>query len=100
MFVQPAYQPPPQTAAMPMPAPVAMPAPTPPAPVAMDFQGFMQGLTQRMAGNASLNAEYLGTVVQRVSAAYQQPLNAITDISNFPHMIEYAVATMVQDGRW
>lgn len=119
----PIPQPVPQLASVPMPAPVAAPIAQPmPAPVVevapqpeamaqqpLDFMGFMthiqeQTMKQDANGAPMIHTDYLADLTRRVSAAYephgQPPLTAITDIGAFPHMIEYAIALIKNDGRW
>jgi hypothetical protein len=107
----PAYTPP-----MPnMAPPSAPPAYTPPQPYVqqqpapppqqMDFQQFMQHLTQRMqlrdqAGNPIIDAGYLASVVSRINAGMQRQFTAITDISSDVNAVNYAIAIMTQDQRW
>ena len=89
-------------------APIAQPAPEPaPAPAAegIDFHTFMQQLSAQMqkrdeTGQPVINADYLAQATAEISGAWSVPLNAITDISNNPQMITYAVQVFQRDGKW
>lgn len=114
-FVPPVTYPPVATPAPQPAAPVAAPAltpapvaaPQPAAPVTLDFNGFMQKLSQLMAmqdanGAPWVDAAYLNTVCSRLSAAYQlpQPISAITELSVNQDWINYAIQLMQRDGKW
>jgi hypothetical protein len=95
------------------PQPVAAPVYQPPAPQPVaqpvagqyDFNGFMskvqQLLQQRDAAGAPLiDAGYLNNVSVRVGQAWQQPVNAITDLMPNQAMIDYAIQVMFSEGKW
>lgn len=91
----------------PMQQPVQQPVQQmqPQQPQSMDFATFMAGLQQRLAnrdanGNPLIDANYLAQKVAQLSQAFGTPLNAITDLGNYPQMINYAVQLMQTDGRW
>lgn len=99
---------PPVAAVPPMPAAPEQPAASqqPPAPAAaLDFNGFMQGISAAMQkkdanGSPLVDAAYLAQKTAQIGQAYGVQLNAITDLSNHPEMIGYAVQLMQFDGRW
>jgi hypothetical protein len=87
--------------------PVQQPQQQPaPQPGTVDFNGFMQHLTGKMAQPAPdgsgmlVDAAYLQRVVGEISAAFQTQLTVITDISANPQMIGYAIQLMQRDGKW
>ena len=90
-----------------MPAAPTPPPETAPAPAAegIDFHTFMQQLSAQMqkrdeTGQPVINADYLAQATAEISGAWSVPLNAITDISNNPQMITYAVQVFQRDGKW
>ena len=101
---QPAPMPvPPQPA--PAPAPMATPPaaapqqPAPPAAGSVDFSAFMQHIQSKLP-TGEMDAAYLNGVAQRIATAFNQPVNAITDIAANPQMIDYAVQLMQLDQKW
>ena len=101
---QPVYQQPaapvyPAVQQIMQPAPVQQPAPVGPAAGTVDFNGFMTHL-QTLLPIGRTDAAHLASVAQRVGAAFNQPVNAITDIAANQQMIDYAVQVMIADGRW
>jgi hypothetical protein len=71
----------------------------------LDFNGFMQHLTQQMqkrdvAGNPLIEANYLASVCQRLSAMIGKPITNITDVNGDPQAIAQTVAIISADGRW
>jgi len=108
MPAAPTPPPMPQVDQQPAPAAPGAPAPEPaPAPAAegIDFHTFMQQLSAQMqkrdeTGQPVINADYLAQATAEISGAWSVPLNAITDISNNPQMITYAVQVFQRDGKW
>lgn len=104
--MQPATAPAATPAAMPMPANPEPAAAAPQQPVAeMDFMQFMQSLANLMNkqdanGMPLVDYNYLNKIKDEIGGAYNQPLNAITDLQNYPHMIGYAVQLLQRDGKW
>ena len=94
---------PPQPA--PAPAPMATPPaaapqqPAPPAAGSVDFSAFMQHIQSKLP-TGEMDAAYLNGVAQRIATAFNQPVNAITDIAANPQMIDYAVQLMQLDQKW
>jgi hypothetical protein len=112
----PVYQPPVQQQQQPAPVqqyqppvqqqPVYQPAPVQqPQAGQFDFNAFMQKvqvlLQSRDANGAPLiDANYLNNVSQRVGAAFQTPVAAITDLMPNQAMIDYAIGMMFSEGKW
>lgn len=97
----PAMQPVQQQPAPVQPVPAPQPAPTGP----MDFNQFMGALTTQMSkrdanGAPLIDAPYLVNVTQEIATAFNTPLSVITDISNYPQMIGYAIQIFQRDQRW
>ena len=77
--------------------------------VAVDFGAFMQNIAAKAAqigpdGQPLINVDYLARITAEISnafapAGYPQ-LTAITDISQYPDMVNYAVQLLQRDGRW
>ncbi len=104
-FMPPPYTPPAPVAAAPVytpPAPPAYQPPpaapvyTPPAPI--DFNGLMQRISQ-LFSTQQITPDYLQSLTQRLSQAFNLPVNAITDIAANPAMIGYAFDMMRADGK-
>lgn len=87
------------------PPPAAVPS-APPVPGTVDFQGFMQHLTQSMqkrdpaSGMPWIDNNYLIALTQKVSSHIQKPLSVITDISADQHAVDTAIWFMNADGKW
>jgi len=103
------------TPTAPMPAPVAAPAPAPapvpqpiaaptppPAPVdpaTIDFPGFLGKLSE-LGTSGKVDTDYLTDLTQRAAAAWQRPLQSLTDLGTNPDMIPWVVQTMINEQRW
>lgn len=90
-------------------APVAAPIAAAPAPEGLDFAGFMQHLSAKMAqrdatGQPVVHADYLSRITAEISTAFAPhgvpALSAITDVATNPQLITYAVQLMQRDGKW
>jgi hypothetical protein len=73
----------------PVAAPVAHVLPQPATPTGPTFQSLTQRITQGFA-LGKIDGTYMPTICQRLSAAFGQQVNAITDIQNNPTMVKYA----------
>lgn len=97
-FQQP-YQP-----QMPGPQGQQQPGNNPGLQIPQSFDAFMSHLSNKMVqlnGSATpIDANYLATVCQRLSAMFQRPINSITDVGNDPNVIAAAVTFITNDGRW
>lgn len=91
------------------PPPPAVDTVPPAATGPMDFPTFFQQLQPRLqqlnpaTGQPFIDAPYLADLTARISAAWNTPLNAITDLMTNPNagqILEWAIATMRAEGRW
>ena len=106
------FQQPMQQQPMQQPAPVQQPmmqqpqgVQFPPEPAQYDFNSFMQRLQMLLnekdaAGAPLVDANYLNSVANFVGQAFQQPVTAITDLQGNQQMLDYALQTMRNQGRW
>lgn len=110
--VAPVAPPAPVVAPTPPPAPAPAPQPEPlqqqvsaASGGGMDFATFMQNIQERFQrrdanGAPLIHADYLADITARVGAACNVQLTAITDLAQYPQLIDYTVSVINADGRW
>lgn len=82
----------------PQPAPVQQ-APLPPTPTqGTDFNALMQKISQ-LFSTQQIGPDYIVSLTQRISQAFNSTVNAITDIANNQAMVDYAFQCIQVDGK-
>lgn len=80
------------------PAPAAVAPPVTQAPIARDYKGLMQQISN-LFHSKSIDPTYPNTIVQRINSGFGVHINTITDVANDARYVDYAWQCLEVDGK-